>query len=122
MIASLAVSAAIYSIDKPYSYKIPDGMDLCPGMRVQIPFGRGNRRCEGMVLDVFDGNEQGLKSIESVLDQKPVLTEEYIRMAAFMRDRYFCTFYDAIKAMLPAGLWFQTSETYFLTDSEPAAE
>ena len=48
MIAKIAVSAATFAIDKPYSYRIPDGMVLQPGQRVQLPFGRGNRRSEGV--------------------------------------------------------------------------
>ena len=44
MIAQLAVAAAVYAIDKPYSYRVPEGMALEPGMRVTVPFGRGNRR------------------------------------------------------------------------------
>lgn len=116
MIASIAVSAAVYAIDKPYSYKIPDGMTLLPGMRVIVPFGRGNRRSEGLVLSVSDADEEGLKTIEHILDEAPVLSEAYIRMAAFIRERYFCTFYDAIKAMLPAGLWFRAQEQLVLAD------
>ena len=50
MIAKIAVSAATYAIDKPYSYKIPEGMTLQPGQRVQLPFGRANKRTEGVVL------------------------------------------------------------------------
>ena len=40
MIGKIAVSAANFAIDKPYSYRIPEGMALQPGMRVQVPFGR----------------------------------------------------------------------------------
>lgn len=118
MIALIAVSSAVYAIDKPYSYKIPNDMHVLPGMRVIIPFGRGNRRCEGVVLDITDGNEEKLKAIEAVLDQEPVLSEGFIRMAAFIRERYFCTIYDAIRAMLPAGLWFHTQERFVLNDTE----
>lgn len=91
-------------------------MTLCPGMRVIVPFGRGNRRSEGLVLSVSDTDADGLKAIERALDETPVLSETQIRMAAFLRERYFCTFYDAIKAMLPAGLWFRTQEQFVLTD------
>ena len=52
MIGKIAVSAANFAIDKPYSYCIPDGMRVKPGMRVQLPFGRANKRCEGVVLTV----------------------------------------------------------------------
>ena len=116
MIAKLAVSAANFAIDKPYSYRVPEGFRLLPGQRVTVPFGRGNRRCEAVVLTVESGEEAGLKTIEQVLDQEPVVSEHHLRMAAFVRDRYFCTFYDAIRTMLPAGLWFQSKESVYLTD------
>ena len=115
MIAKIAVSAANFAIDKPYSYFVPCGMELVPGMRVAVPFGKGNRRTEGVVLQLEDGNPEGLKAIESCLDEKRLLSDTMLHLAAFMRDRYFCTFYDAAKAMLPAGVWFQTKETYRLT-------
>ena len=116
MIAKIAVSAAGFAIDKPYSYRIPEDMTLQPGQRVQLPFGRGNRMTEGVVLSVEEGNEEKLKSVHRCLDDDPVLTPNQLRLAAFMRERYFCTFYDAIRGMLPAGLWFQTKASYDLTD------
>ena len=119
MLASVAVSAAIYAIDKPYSYQIPDGMSVSPGVRVLVPFGNGNRRCEGLVLEVLDKSEDGLKFIEAVLDEQPVISAEFLRLAAFIRERYFCTFYEAIKVILPVGLWFRTNELCVLTDKEP---
>ena len=116
MIAKVAVSAANFAIDKPYSYFVPQGMHLESGMRVIVPFGRGNRLCEGVVLAVEPYREETLKSIETVLDETPLVDEIMLRLAAFMRDRYFCTFYEAVRAMLPAGLWFQVKETYRLTE------
>ena len=108
MIAKIAVSAAAFAIDKPYSYRIPLGMQLQPGHRVRLPFGRGNSPAEGIVLAVEAGNEEKLKPVESCLDEEPILTREQLQLAAFMRERYFCTFYEAIRAILPAGLWFDT--------------
>ncbi len=118
MIAKIAVSAANFAIDKPYSYAVPDGLDLQPGMRVIVPFGRGNRRTEGVVLLLESGNQPGLKAVEQVLDQQPLLSEHMLRLAAFLRERYFCTLYDAIRAMLPAALWFKTDDTYRLTEDD----
>ena len=116
MIAKIAVSAANFAIDKPYSYLVPEGMELRPGHRVQLPFGRGNHRCEGVVLSVEPGSQEKLKAVERCLDDQPVITETQLRLAAFLRERYFCTFYDAIRCMLPAGLWFQTKASYLLTE------
>ena len=116
MIAKIAVSAATFAIDKPYSYLVPEGMNLAPGQRVQLPFGRGNRRCEGIVLAVESGSDPGLKYVERALDEQPVLSATQLKLASFLRERYFCTFYDAARAMLPAGLWFQTKASYLLTE------
>ena len=115
MIAKIAVSAATFAIDKPYSYAIPEGMVLEPGQRVTVPFGRGNRQSEGVVLSIETGSTEKLKTVQSCLDETPVVSSNMLHLAAFIRERYFCTFYEAIRAMLPAGLWFQTKGVYLLT-------
>lgn len=117
MTAGVAVSAAVFAIDKPYSYKIPAGMHVEAGMRVMVPFGRGNRRCEGFVLQTSVGDDASLKPIERVLDESPVLDEKQLRLAAFIRERCFCTFYEAARSILPAGLWFRATEVYALSPS-----
>ncbi len=116
MIAKIAVAAANFAIDKPYSYQIPEGMTLKPGMRVMVPFGRSNRKSEGVVVSVEDASPEKLKFVERCLDEEPVLSDQMLHLAAFMRERYFCTFFDAARVMLPAGLWFQTKDTYTLTE------
>ena len=116
MIAKIAVSAANFAIDKPYSYAIPETMELQPGLRVMVPFGRSNRHTEGVVLSVEAGSEAGLKSVASCLDAEPVLSMRMLQLAAFMRERYFCTLFDCLRVMLPAGLWFQSKDTYALTE------
>ena len=67
MIAQLAVAAAVYAIDKPYSYRVPEGMQVQPGLRVLVPFGRGNRRSEAVVLALQDTAQRDLKVIERAL-------------------------------------------------------
>ena len=108
-VARIAVAAATYSFDRPFDYLIPDEFvgRVRPGCRVTVPFGRGNRPSEGAVLAVGDGSQREiLKPIACVMDSEPVLSERQLKLALFMRERFFCTVYDAIKAMLPAGLWF----------------
>lgn len=112
MIAQVAVSCAVYAIDQPYSYRVPENMALLPGMRVVVPFGRANRRTEAIVLTITTGSEETLKAISQVLDETPVMDDEQLRLAAFVRERYFCTYYDAVKAILPAGLWFRQEKIY----------
>ena len=69
-IAKVAVSAATYSIDKPYDYLIPEPLleKAQVGVRVMIPFGMGNRSCEGVILARETGAKRaGVKALESVL-------------------------------------------------------
>lgn len=115
MIAKIAVAAANFAIDKPYSYFVPLGMKVLPGMRVQVGFGRSNRTTQGIVLSVEEGIAEGLKPISLCLDETPMLSAFQLRMAEFLRQRYFCTFFDAARTILPAGLWFHTKQTYTLT-------
>ena len=115
--AKIAVAAATYWVDRPFDYRIPPALadKVVPGVRVVVPFGGGNRRTEGIVLSL--GTAQSgmrLKSIASVLDASPVLSPEMIRLAVWLRERYFCTVYDAVHAMLPAGLWYQMESVYTL--------
>ena len=107
--AKVAVSRAVYSFDKPYDYRVPQELAerLRPGMRVLVPFGGGDRGSEGIVLALGGGApRQGLKEIIAALDPEPVLSERALKLALWMRERYFCTVYDAVKAMLPAGLYY----------------
>ena len=109
-IAKVAVARAVYAIDRPYDYLIPRELEdtLVPGMRVLVPFAAGNRGSEGIILSLGeeDGDGQNLKLIQAALDEEPVLDHRAIQLALWMRERYFCTLYDCVKAMLPAGLCF----------------
>ena len=87
-VAKIAVSAATYWIDKPYEYRIPEELreKALPGVRVFVPFSAGNRRSEGIILAVSDSSRhERLKSILSLADDTPVLTEQQIQLALFMR-------------------------------------
>lgn len=111
-VARIAVSAANYQIDRPYSYLVPDELQsaVLPGVRVLVPFSRSNRKTEGIVLATSPSADyEKLKCIFSVLDTQPVLSSELLKLAVWMRERWFCTVYDAVKAMLPAGLWYALS-------------
>ncbi|MFQ6841307.1 MAG: primosomal protein N', partial [Agathobaculum sp.] len=124
-ICAVAVDAATYAIDKLYSYRVPDELreQVQIGTRVLVPFGFGNKRAEAVVLAFRqDAGEYKLKPIVEVLDDAPVLTAEQLKLAAWMRERLYCTYFDCVRVMLPAGLWFKRSETYTLApDADLAA-
>ena len=118
VVAKVAVSKAIYAIDKPYDYLVPPELEgqVLPGMRVAVPFGSGNRGSDGIVLSLErqEENTPTLKPVLSCLDDAPVLDEKGIQLALWMRERYFCTVSDAVKAMLPAGMYFALRDSVTL--------
>ena len=124
-VCAVAVAAATYAIDKLYSYRVPDELreQVQIGTRVLVPFGFGNKRAEAVVLGFRrDTGGYKLKPVVEVLDDAPVLTAEQLKLAAWMRERLYCTYFDCVRVMLPAGLWFRRNETYTLVpDADLAA-
>lgn len=109
-IAKIAVSGIPFRLDRPYDYSIPSDLAerVQPGVRVEVPFTKANRRTEGIVLALAPVSAfEKLKPVSAVLDPEPILTPAQIKLALWMHERFFCTVYEAVKAMLPAGLWFK---------------
>lgn len=115
IVAKLAVQAATYAIDKAYDYLLPDELSGRVGCRVLVPFGRGNRLSEGVILSLHqEVPAKPLKAVRSLLDDEPVVTEKELRLALWMSRRYFCTFYDALRTILPAAVWYRYREIWSL--------
>ncbi|MFR4979243.1 MAG: primosomal protein N', partial [Butyricicoccus sp.] len=117
-VCGIAVQAATYAIDKLYDYTIPKPLQgkLQVGCRVLVPFGRGNKKVEGMVLLLRPNgcDTARLKAVTELLDTEPVLDAEQIRLAVWLKERLYCTFFDCLRIMLPSGLWFRRKEVYEL--------
>ncbi len=117
-IAIIVISGTTREFDKLYHYLVPEEMSgiLFPGMRVIVPFGRGDKLKEAYVLGFTDSSEyRDLKYIRKIIDVKPVLTRSLIDLAGWMKQRYFCTYSAAIKCMLPAGIGVKSLEVAQLT-------
>lgn len=114
-IAKVAVENTAYSFDKLFDYSVPDFLisSIKPGVRVFVPFGNGSKKRIGMVFSVRKEKEisQKLKNISGVLDLEPLLTEEMLFSANFVREQTFCTYFDACKQFLPIG--YSTKITVF---------
>ncbi|MBQ6847369.1 MAG: primosomal protein N' [Clostridia bacterium] len=105
-LALVALEGATFSFDKLYTYILPPDLlaNAKEGCRVLVPFGRGNTKRQGMIFGISDGDGKGLKSVFSLIDREPVLSGEALSVCEFLCERTFCTYYDAIHALLPAGL------------------
>ncbi|HOJ10644.1 MAG TPA: primosomal protein N' [Clostridiales bacterium] len=127
-IASVIISNSTREFDKEYHYLIPDNMKgiIKSGMRVIVPFGKANTLREAFVFRTFESNEAmgltGLKYIKKLIDKTPALGENMINMAIWMKERYICTYYDAIKCMLPSGTKVKTYKIVKLEGSSNTDE
>ncbi len=105
--AKVAVESATFSFDKAFDYIIPPELEdtAKKGCRVTVPFGNVNKKRLGIIFDVTDYSEgKRLKKISEVLDESPLLSGEMLKLAEWIKDRTFCTLYEAAKAMLPTGI------------------
>lgn len=101
IVATVAVDNTYFSLDTDYSYAVPDELlnDIKIGSNVTVPFGKGNKSREGIVVELKEEDASKLKSITSV--NYTALSEEMIGLALWMKSRCFCTTYDCLKQMLP---------------------
>lgn len=106
LIATVAVEKTFFNLDSDYDYYVSDSdvNHIKVGMMVKVPFGNGNRLRDGIVLKLYTAINSKLKEIDSIVGSAPVLSDEMIRLALWLKERCFCTTYDCLKQMLPRGL------------------
>lgn len=113
-VAEIAVSGTVYSFDTLFSYNIPPDMNLHEGCRVLVPFGRGNRRRTGMVMHLKEDSTSSLKTITAQIDINPVLPPELLKLAEYLHEYTFCTYFDAVRTMLPPAMSINAKERFQL--------
>lgn len=115
-VALVAVENVAYHFDIFYSYKIPDNLKekIRAGMRVLVPFGKSKTAKRQGVIFGFSEFQNGIryKDIISLLDDEPFFSHENLRLAEFLKDRTFCTYFEGIKVQFPAGYAFKTDVRY----------
>lgn len=106
IIATVAVEKTFFNFDSDYDYYVPTELEnsVKVGMLVKVPFGNSNKFREGIVVKLYAAINSKLKEIDSLVDKSPVLTEEMVLLALWLKERCFCTTYDCLKQMLPRGL------------------
>ena len=117
LIALVAVENCNFSFDKLFSYIVPAGFSdiLREGMRVMVPFGAGKSCRQGFVFELSNSTDvdaSKLKEIADVLDSTPLLNTEMLQLARWIKDRCFCTYFVAAKALLPGGMCMKTEKLY----------
>lgn len=123
-IAQVAVDNATIHFDKLYSYRIPDSLAGCvwPGSMVLVPFGRGDKPRMAVVLKVEQVNAETapkrLKTLHDAAPEQAKLTPDLLELVRFLKERTFCTWFEAVKAVIPYGAQYRAA----VVDGKPVMQ
>ena len=113
-LAQVAVNDATIHFDKLYSYRIPDALEgrVWSGSMVLVPFGRGNKPRMAVVLEITEAEslDPKLKSLLDAAPEEARLTPDLLEIVRFLKDRSFCTWYEAVKAVIPYGAQYRPGQ------------
>ena len=114
LVAKVALENTTFAFDKLYTYVIPPEFHskALVGCRGLVPFGRGNVKKQCIIFKVQEGEVAGLKNLLAITDSSPVLTEEMLGLCEYMKESVFCTYFDAVRSMLPTGLGLKLINYY----------
>lgn len=108
MFAKVIVDIAHAAVDRAFTYRVPDGLDVRPGHHVLVPFGQGDHTKEGFVLSLSEESDLdegvAVKDVLSPVEPYTVLLPEQIALSEWMQEAYHCLLVDALRLMIPAQL------------------
>lgn len=126
VLALIAVENVAYHFDILYGYLLPDELKqkAQKGMRVLVPFGKSKTaKRQGVIFSLGIPEENiRYKSVLSVLDDEPLVSDEMLSIAEFLKDRTFCTYFEAVKVQIPSGFNFKTTVKYFAVERNTGTE
>ena len=108
--AEIILNSEAIEIDRPFTYKVPLDMEekVKVGQIVKVPFGVRSKPVEGFILDLKAEEEMKvsfkMKSILSVENEEPVITEDDLKLINVLREEYLCKYIDAIRLLIPVGI------------------
>ena len=117
-IAEVVIANNSRELNKKFSYLVPDGVNVLPGARVVVPFGRGNKTVEGIVTGFTDKSSfTKLKEIARVIDEKPLCTPKLLELAEYIQKTSVCTYYQALRLVVASGTKIKTTRWITLLDT-----
>lgn len=106
MYCQVIVDIAHEDVDRVFTYRVPQGMELCPGMRVHVPFGR-QRSIEGVVVSLVEECDlppERVKDVSDTLEDYPAVLPALLELAKEIKATSFCTLAQALRLMFPAQM------------------
>ncbi len=115
-LAQVAVEKTASHFDRLFTYSLPERLreQALPGTRVLVPFGQGSRERVGVIFALGGEEAPGLKEISRVLDKEPLLSREMLELARWLKSHTYCTLFEAVKLMIPAGLQMRVQDSFLL--------
>lgn len=107
--AGVIVDNESEQVDRVFTYAIPEKIisKMQKGLRVKVPFGRGNRVLDAYIIqlyEVLDKDIKGIKYIKNVCDSYPLLSLKDLELIEKMKNKYICTYLECIKTIIPSGI------------------
>lgn len=122
MFAKVILSHTSHALDKILEYKIPEGMSVCVGDGVTVPFGTKNKPTQAFVVSVCatpQFPEGKIKSIKSKSPMGRAFDERMLSIIRFMRERYMCTYTEAVNTVVPSGTTLKAKEWISVQEEDP---
>ena len=117
--ARVAIEKSTVRFDKLFDYAVPEELAerLQPGCRVIVPFGRGNQKMQALVFTLTEHTDypERCKAVVSLVDEQPIINAEGFEMIEYLKQNTFCTYYDAVRVLLPVGFNVDVVETFHLS-------
>lgn len=114
MYANVLIEYNVKSLDKCFTYKIPDKFKntIKPGMQVIVPFGK--TICNGFVLSISDtyNDEYEIKSIYQIKNEEIVLNDELLELGKYLKETTLCSLISAYEAMLPSDIKVRSNKDH----------
>ncbi|MDO5014874.1 MAG: primosomal protein N' [Clostridia bacterium] len=116
-----------FGFDKNYTYKVPEYLadKIFIGQRVFVPFSASNKKRQAIITKINpESSSKKLKEIFDLIDEQAILNENQLKLAEFIKERTFCSFFDAVKLLIPIGIsekiktFYSLSEKAYEKDSE----
>lgn len=115
MFAKVIIEYPVKSLDKTFTYIVPTKLVnvVKVGMKVLVPF--ASKKVNGFILSLekSSSSEYQLKEIISVLEPELVLSEELLKLGAYMKDTLLCKTISAYQAMLPTSFKIKTQKSNY---------
>ncbi len=116
---SVRVLNVPYHVDKLYTYHLPAQLEKRAkvGSVAVVPFGGANKLKNAVITEILTKTDcKKTKPVAGIPGKYLFVQDELLKLCDYMKDTLYCSFGDAAKCVLPAGLGVKAATVYFALD------